>query len=80
MPLISNGNLTRETGEARLQGNLCDAVAYGKAWIANPDLVERFARDAELNVPDVDTFYQGGERGYLDYPSLSACSKSVRLG
>lgn len=72
MPIISNGALDRETGEARLQAGLCDAVAYGKAWIANPDLVERFTHNAPLNPADPDTFYQGGERGYLDYPTLKA--------
>ena len=72
MPIITNGAMNQAKGEARLAANLCDAVAYGKAWIANPDLVERFARNAELNVADVSTFYQGGEKGYLDYPTLSA--------
>jgi N-ethylmaleimide reductase len=72
MPIITNGALDQAKGEARLAANLCDAVAYGKAWIANPDLVERFASKAPLNTPDVTTFYQGGEKGYLDYPTLSA--------
>lgn len=71
MPLIANGALDRERGEARLRDNLCDAVAYGQAWIANPDLVERFARGALLAAADPDTFYQGGERGYIDYPALA---------
>jgi len=72
MPIISNGALDRAKGEARLASGLCDAVAYGMAWIANPDLVERFRRGAPLNEPDRDTFYQGGEKGYLDYPTLAA--------
>ena len=72
MPVISNGALDQAKGEARLAANLCDAVAYGMAWIANPDLVERFRRGAPLNEPDRDTFYQGGEKGYLDYPTLAA--------
>ncbi|WP_153146809.1 alkene reductase [Dechloromonas sp. H13] len=72
MPVISNGALDQARGEARLAANLCDAVAYGQAWIANPDLVERFRRGAPLNEPDRDTFYQGGEKGYLDYPTLAA--------
>ena len=72
MPIITNGALDRERGEARLQAGLCDAVAYGQAWIANPDLVERFRQGAALNAADRDTFYQGGPRGYLDYPTLSA--------
>jgi N-ethylmaleimide reductase len=72
MPLISNGGLDQAKGEARLAAGLCDAVAYGQAWIANPDLVERFRRGAALNPPDRDTFYAGGEKGYLDYPVLAA--------
>jgi N-ethylmaleimide reductase len=72
MPLISNGALDRARGESRLAAGLCDAVAYGQAWIANPDLVERFRRGAPLNAADRDTFYAGGEKGYLDYPTLAA--------
>ena len=72
MPIIANGGLDQAKGEARLAAGLCDAVAYGKAWIANPDLVERFASRAPLNAPDMATFYVGGEKGYLDYPTLAA--------
>jgi len=72
MPIIANGGFNQASGEARLAAGLCDAVAYGRAWIANPDLVERFARHAPLNEADMKTFYQGGERGYLDYPTLAA--------
>jgi len=72
MPIVSNGALDQGKGEARLAAGLCDAVAYGQAWIANPDLVERYRRGAPLNAPDRDTFYQGGEKGYLDYPTLGA--------
>ena len=72
MPLITNGGLDQAKGEARLNAGLADAVAYGQAWIANPDLVERFARHAPLNKPDASTFYQGGAQGYLDYPTLNA--------
>jgi N-ethylmaleimide reductase len=71
MPIISNGGLDQAKGEVRLAADLCDAVAYGKAWIANPDLVDRFARNAPLNTPDMATFYQGGETGYLDYQTLA---------
>ena len=71
MPIISNGGLDRDKGEARLQQGLCDAVAYGQAWIANPDLVERLTAGAALNKADPEIFYQGGERGYLDYPTLA---------
>jgi N-ethylmaleimide reductase len=72
MPVIANGGLDPVSGEARLQAGLCDAVAFGRAWIANPDLVERIARGAALNAPDMATFYAGGDKGYLDYPTLAA--------
>lgn len=48
-----------------------DLVAFGKAFLANPDLVERLRRAAPLNKPDQATFYGGGAKGYTDYPALS---------
>ena len=48
-----------------------DLVAFGKPFIANPDLVERLRRGAPLNEVDRDTLYGGGEKGYLDYPTLA---------
>ena len=48
-----------------------DLVAFGKAYIANPDLVRRLREDAPLNTPDKATFYGGGEKGYTDYPALA---------
>ncbi|MCL2831369.1 MAG: alkene reductase [Betaproteobacteria bacterium] len=56
--------------EALLGTGNADAVGFGKLYIANPDLVERFRRGASLNVPDSKTFYGGGEKGYTDYPML----------
>ena len=47
-----------------------DLVAFGKPFIANPDLVERLRRDAPLNEVDRDTLYGGGAKGYVDYPTL----------
>ena len=49
-----------------------DAVAYGRPFIANPDLPERLKQDAPLNDPDPATFYGGGAEGYTDYPTLNA--------
>ncbi|MNU09618.1 N-ethylmaleimide reductase [compost metagenome] len=48
-----------------------DLVAFGKAYIANPDLVRRLRESAPLNTPDKATFYGGGARGYTDYPALA---------
>ncbi len=47
-----------------------DLVAFGKAYIANPDLVERLKAGGPFNAPDKMTFYGGGEKGYTDYPTL----------
>ena len=47
-------------------------MAFGKAYIANPDLVMRFATGAPLNAWDTATFYGRGEKGYTDYPALPA--------
>lgn len=50
--------------------NGADLVAFGRPYIANPDLVERLRADAALNTPDKSTFYGGREKGYTDYPAL----------
>ncbi|WP_437883998.1 alkene reductase [Pseudomonas sp. LRF_L74] len=47
-----------------------DFIAFGRLFIANPDLVERFRRQAPLNTPDEASFYVGGDHGYIDYPFL----------
>ena len=47
-----------------------DAAVVGRMLIANPDLVERWKSGAELNEPDMSTFYVGGAKGYTDYPTL----------
>ena len=53
------------------QRNLADLIAFGRLYIANPDLVERLRSSASLNVPERETFFGGGARGYTDYPTLS---------
>ena len=67
---IANEALNQQTGQQLLDENKADAVAYGKLYIANPDLVERFAQGAPLNTPDPATFYSHGPEGYIDYPAL----------
>jgi 2,4-dienoyl-CoA reductase-like NADH-dependent reductase (Old Yellow Enzyme family) len=67
---IANENFTRETAEQALADGVADAVAFGRAFIANPDLVARFAANAPLNAWDDQTFYGGGAKGYIDYPTL----------
>lgn len=67
---ISNGNYNYMDGQDAVGSGRADAVAYGRPFIANPDLPYRFEIGAELNKPDEATFYQGGEKGYTDYPFL----------
>lgn len=70
--VIANGGYTFEAAQEAIGQGWADAVAFGTAFLANPDLPERFRRGAPLNTPDTSTFYGGDERGYVDYPALSA--------
>jgi 2,4-dienoyl-CoA reductase-like NADH-dependent reductase (Old Yellow Enzyme family) len=67
---IANEGFDRATGEAVIKSGEADAVAFGKLFIANPDLVRRFSLGAELNPWNADTFYSEGPVGYTDYPAL----------
>lgn len=67
---IANERFTRATADAAIARGDCDAVSFGKLFIANPDLPERFAENAALNAPDPQTFYSHEPHGYTDYPSL----------
>jgi len=69
--LMTNGSYTRESGDSTLANGAADAIVYGRPYIANPDLVERFAKQAPLNQLNVDRLYGGGPDGYSDYPTLS---------
>jgi 2,4-dienoyl-CoA reductase-like NADH-dependent reductase (Old Yellow Enzyme family) len=69
-PLIANESFTKESGELVLTAGEADAVAYGRPFIANPDLPRRFALNAPLNEPIPETFYSFGPIGYTDYPAL----------
>lgn len=68
--LIINGGFTRETGNDVIENGDADMVAFGVPFISNPDLPERFAKKAELQKPDQNTFYSPGAKGYIDYPVL----------
>jgi 2,4-dienoyl-CoA reductase-like NADH-dependent reductase (Old Yellow Enzyme family) len=67
---IANEGFTFETAQAALDAGEADAVAWGKMFIANPDLVDRFAAKTELNALVPETIYTNGALGYTDYPSL----------
>ena len=60
----------KDSGAKLLEENGADAIVYGTKFLANPDMPERFAKNAELNKPDESTFYTPGEKGYTDYPTL----------
>jgi N-ethylmaleimide reductase len=68
---IANGGYERGSAIRAITEGETDLVAFGTAFLANPDLVERFRASAPLNTPEMDTFYGGGARGYIDYPALS---------
>jgi N-ethylmaleimide reductase len=70
--IVTAGGFTHETGNQALAEGWADAVAFGVPFLANPDLPERFRRNAPLNTPDEATFYASGPKGYTDYPVLTA--------
>ena len=67
---IANNGYTREMAIEALAAGSADLVAFGRPFIANPDLVERLRRGAELATGDRATFFGGGAKGYTDYPAL----------
>ena len=67
--ILCNG-LTADTAEAQLSNGFADLVAFGRSFLANPDLVSRIETGEPLNQPDFTTLYTPGEKGYTDYPSL----------
>lgn len=66
------GGFDRSSAEKALVEGHADLVAFGRPFLANPDLVARLQAGAELNPPDMSTFYTPGPRGYTDYPTLAA--------
>lgn len=69
--LVFAGGYDASRAEALVAAGTADAVAFGRAFIANPDLPERIRRAAPLNTPQQATFYGGGAEGYTDYPTLA---------
>jgi N-ethylmaleimide reductase len=68
---IANNSYDREMAILAINSAHADMVAFGRPFISNPDLVERFRRNAPLAEADRDTFYGGGAGGYTDYPALA---------
>lgn len=69
-PLIINESYSRDEADAAIQAGEATAVSFGRPFIANPDLVERFRRNAPLADFDLATLYTPGSKGYTDYPAL----------
>jgi 2,4-dienoyl-CoA reductase-like NADH-dependent reductase (Old Yellow Enzyme family) len=67
---IANEGFSREAAEAAIEAGEADAVAFGKLFLANPDLPRRFSLGAPLNAWNAETFYSEGPVGYTDYPAL----------
>ena len=66
---ILAGGFDQESAEAAIGAGQADLIGFGRPFIANPDLVERFKTRSELSAPDLATFYTPGENGYTDYPT-----------
>jgi N-ethylmaleimide reductase len=69
---MTNNGYDRQMAIDTVESGKADVVAFGKPFIANPDLVRRLKEQAPLNTHDTTTFYGGGEKGYADYPTLEA--------
>jgi N-ethylmaleimide reductase len=70
--LILSGGYDAERAERELKAGFGDLIAFGRPFISNPDLPQRVEKKAEWSEPDMSTFYTPGEKGYTDYPSLTA--------
>ena len=69
---MANNGYDFDLAQAGLEKGEVDSVAFGKPFLANPDLVKRFKQGADLNAPDEATFYGGDAKGYTDYPFLES--------
>ena len=69
--LIANMGYTPEEADAAIASGQVDAVAFGMAFLANPDLPARIGAGAALNKPNPATFYSPGPEGYTDYPAMA---------
>jgi N-ethylmaleimide reductase len=65
------GGFDRETAEEWLREGRADLIAFGRKFIANPDLPKRLRERSRLNRDDPTTYYGGGDKGYTDYPTLA---------
>ena len=73
-PLVLNSDYDFAKAQAALDAGDADAIAFGRAFLANPDLPARFAKGAPLNADQMQTWYSRGPKGYVDYPALEAAT------
>jgi N-ethylmaleimide reductase len=78
-PFLSAAAYTSDSAAIAIQRNHADAIAFGRLFIANPDLVRRIKESRPLNAPDRSTFYGGGEHGYTDYKTLGEQSLTASI-
>lgn len=69
-PFLAGGGFDRESGNAALAAGVADFIVFGKLFVSNPDLPDRFAKRSALAEFDTSTFYTPGPKGYTDYPAL----------
>lgn len=69
--VIANAGYDKDSAESELEKGIAKLISFGKLYIANPDLPERFEKNAPLSDPDRATMYGGGKQGYIDYPLSS---------
>jgi N-ethylmaleimide reductase len=70
-PIIAGGGLSRTSAAKLLADNVMDLASFGQAFIANPDLVERYRNGWTITRPDMATYYTQGGSGYVDYPGFA---------
>jgi N-ethylmaleimide reductase len=75
--LIANVDMTQERGTRLIEAGLADSLAFGRLYIANPDLPERFLKNAPLNEVNWPTVYASGPQGYTDYPAHNVLTSSA---
>ena len=69
--LLVGGGFKKQEAEQTVADGRAEGIVFGSTYVANPDLVTRFERDAPLNEPDASTFFSPGPKGYTDYPVLA---------
>jgi N-ethylmaleimide reductase len=77
--VIAGGGLSRRSAIRQLADQVMDLASFGQAFIANPDLVERYRNGWTLTRPDPDTYYSQGREGYVDYPLFADTDPATQV-